>query len=228
MPQQLTRKNNFAYLTVALLVLLLCGALVEQFAKPYGIARELIMAATVMSLAVGVWSIRGERHWFRSGIGFTVAVLLVAVASELVEFNGLRYLYLLGGLGYFLLTAWLALKQVFAPGPVDANRIVGAICLYLLMGMIWAMLYLLAATASIDSFKGVETTNWFDNFSELTYFSFVTLTTLGYGDITPVLPVPRVLVYLEAIVGQFYLAVLVASLIGISIAGQRLGRGEEG
>jgi voltage-gated potassium channel len=55
--------------------------------------------------------------------------------------------------------------------------------------------------------------DWADNFPISTYFSYVTLTTLGYGDISPAAPVSRVLVYLEAISGTFYMAVVVASLV---------------
>jgi voltage-gated potassium channel len=55
---------------------------------------------------------------------------------------------------------------------------------------------------------------WFTLFPDFIYFSFVTITTLGFGDISPTLPVARFLVYLEAIIGQFYLAILVASLVG--------------
>jgi len=219
MPKKISPKNNFAYLTVALLLLLITSALVDQFAK--GIGRELITAATLVSLAVGIWSIRSERHWFTSGLGFLGAVILVAIAMQLLQTVGLNYIYLIGILCYFLITAWLALKQVFAPGVVDANRIIGALCLFLLMGMIWAMFYLLMASLSVDSFRGIDTINWDDNFIDLIYYSFVTLTTLGYGDITPVLPLPRVFTLLEAIVGQFYLAVLVASLVGKGIAGKQ-------
>ena len=62
---------------------------------------------------------------------------------------------------------------------------------------------------------------WYENFADGTYFSFVTLTTLGYGDISPVTPVARFLVYMEAIVGVFYMAILVASLIGMRVSARQ-------
>ena len=61
---------------------------------------------------------------------------------------------------------------------------------------------------------GIAAGPWYDNLPTTTYFSFVTLTTLGYGDISPVRPMAEVLVILEAIFGMFYLAVIVASLVG--------------
>jgi len=83
------------------------------------------------------------------------------------------------------------------------------------MGLIWALFYLLIAQAVPDAFNGLEQLPWYENFADVSYYSYVTLTTLGYGDISPVAPVARFLVYMEAIVGVFYMAILVASLIGI-------------
>ncbi|MDB4410029.1 potassium channel family protein, partial [Gammaproteobacteria bacterium] len=59
---------------------------------------------------------------------------------------------------------------------------------------------------------------WLENYTSAIYFSFVTITTLGYGDISPVLPLARFLVIMEAIVGVFYMAILVASLIGVRMS----------
>ena len=80
----------------------------------------------------------------------------------------------------------------------------------------WAIAYLLILEFSPSSFTGLEAKNWGDNFSNAAYFSFVTLTTLGYGDISPISPVAQVIVYLEAIAGVFYMAIVVASLVGAS------------
>jgi voltage-gated potassium channel Kch len=118
-------------------------------------------------------------------------------------------------LGFYSWATWLAARQVLFSGPIDTNKIVGAICIYLLMGLIWALLYLLIAQATPGAFNGLEQSPWYDNFAAVTYYSYVTLTTLGYGDISPVAPLARFLVYMEAIVGVFYMAILVASLIGI-------------
>jgi hypothetical protein len=118
---------------------------------------------------------------------------------------------------FYLWAIWLAGKQILFSGPVDANKIVGAICIYLLMGLIWAMMYLFLAQAVPGAFNGIKQMVWYHNFADVAYYSFVTLTTLGYGDISPVAPVARFLVYMEAVVGVFYMAILVASLIGVGI-----------
>ncbi len=213
----MTTENNFIYLTLVLLLLLFASAVVEQYTQ--GVGQELITASTVLMLIVGVSSIRSERRWFHTGLGLVAAIVLIAIAGSLLEFAGLAYLHLLIMLGFFSLTAWLAIQQVLSTDTIYGNRITGAICFYLLLGMIWAMIYLLLMRAAPESFNGVTSTNWQENFPHMIYFSFVTLTTLGYGDISPLLPVPRFFVYLEAIVGQFYLAILVASLIGLRFSG---------
>ena len=116
---------------------------------------------------------------------------------------------------FYSWATWLAARQVLFTGPIDGNKIIGAICIYLLMGLIWTLLYLLIAQALPGAFIGLEQTLWYDNFADVAYYSFVTLTTLGYGDISPKIPIARFVVYMEAIVGVFYMAILVASLIGI-------------
>jgi len=75
-------------------------------------------------------------------------------------------------------------------------------------------MYLLIAEAVPEAFNGLHQAPWYENFSALSYFSFVTLTTLGYGDISPRLALPKFLAYMEAVVGVLYIAILVASLIG--------------
>ena len=84
---------------------------------------------------------------------------------------------------------------------VNLNNIVGGGCIYLLLGMSWGILYMYIVWADPASFAGIDpegrTLYW-----DLNYFSFVTLTTLGYGDILPISPAARALAYIEAVVGQ--------------------------
>ncbi len=219
MPKTITTENNFIYLTLALLLLLFSSAVIEQYAGGYG--QGLITASTVLILLIGIFSIRSERRWFHTGIGFAAAIVLIAIAENIMDHVGLGHIHLLTMLGFFSLTAWLAIQQVLSADTIYRNRITGAICFYLLLGMIWAMIYLLLMRAEPDSFTGIATTDWQENYLRMVYFSYITLTTLGYGDISAALPVSRFFVYLEAIAGQFYLAILVASLIGMRFSGSK-------
>ncbi len=210
---RVSEKNNFLYLVISLVVLLLAGALVDQF--PSKLGQHIFQAVTVITLASGIIGFRSSRLWFHTGIGFTLSVLLVVLLGVILDIAGMSYMHLLILALFYTWTTWLAARQVLFTGPIDGNKIVGAICIYLLIGLIWALSYLFIAQAMPGAFNGLEQVIWYDNFADVAYYSFVTLTTLGYGDISPVVPVARFLVYMEAIVGVFYMAILVASLIGI-------------
>jgi hypothetical protein len=103
------------------------------------------------------------------------------------------------------------------------------VCGYLFLGLAWAVLYVLIEEFRPGSFEispklvtGGEVVRPLPNV--LTYFSFVTLTTVGYGDISPVSPATRTLAWMEAVTGQFYLAVIVAGLVSVLVAkGKREG-----
>jgi hypothetical protein len=101
---------------------------------------------------------------------------------------------------------------------ISANRLVGVVCIYLILGVIWAVAYSILEMTFPGSFQGfvpLEDREWD---SEWLYFSFVTMATLGYGDIAPVSATARALAYLEAVSGQFYIAILVAGLVRVHIS----------
>ena len=101
--------------------------------------------------------------------------------------------------------------NVFASRRAVLDRLFGAIGLYLLLGAIWATLYAVIANAIPDAFAGQLTTH--ATMFDWGYFSLVTLTTVGYGDITPVARIARSLAALEALIGQLYPAIIIARLV---------------
>ena len=111
--------------------------------------------------------------------------------------------------------AYVLLKQIFRPGRVSHLRIQGAIAVYLLFGVLYAHAYHIAAVLHPGSFRGPA--EELANVSGWAYYSYVTLTTVGYGDITPVSQVARTLSIGEALTGQLYLAVLIARLVAMEI-----------
>jgi len=214
--EPVSEKNNFLYLVVSLVILLLAGALVDQF--PGALGQHVLQGFTVITLASAIIGFRSSKLRIRTGIGFTVSVLAIVVLGVLLDVAGLAYLHLFVLLLFYIWATWLAARQVLFTGSIDGNKIVGAICIYLLLGLIWGLLYLFLAQFIPGAFNGLEQAVWYQNFADVAYYSYVTLTTLGYGDISPVTPVARFLVYMEAIVGVFYMAILVASLVGVRIS----------
>jgi len=212
----ISEHNNFVFLLFALVFFLLLGAIVEQMQTDMG--QLVVTSSTVVMLAVGIWSFKETKHRFWSGLGILAAIFVVVVIGLILETAGLRYVHLLLMLGFFIWTTWLAARQVLFTGTIDDNKIVGDICIYLLLGLISTMMYLLIAEAVPDAFNGLRQAPWYENFSVLSYYSFATLTTLGYGDISPKLPIPQFLAYMEAVLGVLYIAIVVASLIGVRMS----------
>jgi hypothetical protein len=114
-----------------------------------------------------------------------------------------------------IVLALVLLAQVFRSGPVTPNRIQGAIAVYLLFGVAWAHAYHITAMLHPGSFN--TTSGELTTVLDWTYFSYVTLSTVGYGDITPVLPIARSLAIGESLTGQLYLAVLIARLVAMEV-----------
>jgi hypothetical protein len=113
---------------------------------------------------------------------------------------------------------------VFAPGRVTFHRIIGAVLLYLNIGLTFMALFCFVALMVPNAFSGMEPLQ--DNLavaSKLIYFSFVTLTSVGYGDIAPLHPFARSLANIEAIIGQLYPATLLARLVTLQLEGRPSG-----
>lgn len=116
-------------------------------------------------------------------------------------------------LAFLLLVALTVLGDVLRQSRVTADGVAAACCVYLFAGLGWGNAYRLVELARPGSFS-TDVTGSFG----LVYFSFMTLTTTGYGDISPVSVSARSLAVLESVIGQLYLAVLVARLVGLHIA----------
>ena len=142
---------------------------------------------------------------------FTVAVdlgsWLVPVPLPLVQGTGLLAL---------LLLLAVVLFHTLRDGPITFHRIQGGIAAYLLLGVAWAHAYALVALLRPGAFSGAVSAG--DGPRAFLYFSFVTLTTVGYGDVLPVHPAARSLAMLEAVTGPLYLAILLARLVSLAVA----------
>jgi len=210
--QKISRENNFIYLTAALLVMLLALPALDAF--EHGVAMWITRGLMLATLLLTWLSLDFGRWWGR----FVLLVLFLLVSTTLLQELSPRFsassLHLVLIMLFFVSVAYSAGHRVLLREKTDRNRIIGSIAVYLLLGLLWAMLYLLLLEYVPGALNGIEQQRWENNFFEVTYFSFVTLTTLGYGDITPVHSASSALAYLEGITGTFYMAVVVASLVG--------------
>ena len=208
-------KTNFLYLLGALLFLLIAAPVAQDL----GFEESPITRALVYSvlLLTGVWSLRGGRLYV-AGFVFVFAGIALSVLATSTDAPALYYASTLAIFGFLVIAIIHALRQVVFGTEMNVNRLVGAICVFLLLGILWAFAYSMLEIAVPGSFSGFAPGHDPRTDSSWIYFSFVTLTTLGYGDITPESAVARTLAYIQAVVGLFYMAVLVAGLVSAYIS----------
>ncbi len=213
-------KSNFSYLLAALLVFLIGVPVADDLnilSQPF--VRSFAFAAM---LVIGVWSLKGSGLIFPAGMGFGIFAIVLNVFAVSTDSRAL----LAGSLMMLFVFLFIAiantLRQVAFGHEISFNRLVGAACVYLLLGVIWAVAYTLIEMAAPGSFDGLTETGGASGWNpSWLYFSFVTMTTLGYGDLLPLSATARMFAYLQAVFGQFYIAVLVAGLVGAYISSRQ-------
>ncbi|MEI6153025.1 MAG: potassium channel family protein, partial [Deltaproteobacteria bacterium] len=177
--------------------------------------RLLVDIFFTLLLIAGIASVSEHRGAFITMAGVSVLALGLRWTGTLIASPVLDILNYSASITTIILFSIMILSRVLKNGPITVHRILGAIVVYLLFGLAWANAYGLIEYLSPGAFKGALTPS--GGFSSFTYFSFITLATLGYGDITPVHPVARSLAAAEAILGQLYLAILIARLVSLEL-----------
>lgn len=200
-------RRRFAWLFAALLATIGARPVLEAF----GSARDPfygLIAATLVLAVVGLVREPGLR-W------------LVAAAAAVVVLGGAWVVFATGSAWAvhrvvwpvgFALAAVAAVRHAFGPGPVDGERIFAALDAYLLAGLLFGAAFWALEARQPGSLGGVARGA---DVREGIYLSFVTIGTLGYGDVVPKSEAARGLAIVEAVGGQMYLAVLVARLVSL-------------
>lgn len=172
----------------------------------------------VVVLGIGVWTFHRNRRVFAIGMFLAVAGIVVAFAKSFVDSVPLNRLTLIIFLLFIGMAIVESLRQVALSTEISVNRLVGAVGVYLMLGMIWALMYSLLYSFHPEALTILETGGGAPSLVHWLYYSFVTLTTLGYGDILPISATARTLAYAEALFGQLYVAILVAGLVSAYIS----------
>ena len=209
------RRRRFALLFVSLLLTLAA----EPLLRAAGIEADLLQGFLALNgLAAVLGAVAGRGRQILLVLLALFAAFGVLSSSSQAEF----LLPLRGAVWAFIALLALAgtLRAALRRGPVDAERIYAALSAYLLAGLVFGVVYWTYERVWPGSFNTPagqgELSQW-----RLMYFSFVTLASLGYGDITPATDAARGMAVLEVVSGQMYLAVLVARLVSLYATQER-------
>jgi len=214
--------NRFLSLLAPLVLLILVQPLVAQGTLP-GYSTKVVTLLVI----VGAFRILKPHRKLMWVIGILFLVAAVAVVTD--EASTDAPAHLIGGFASVaalaiitIVIAWEAVHEHW----VTRDTLFGALAVYLLIGVTSTVLYEIIEVTTPGSFTNIQGLSESHLFAELNYFSLVTLTTLGYGDIAPVAPMARTLAATEAIVGQFFVAAVVGLLISRGTAQRHSTQGD--
>lgn len=203
----------------AFLGVVVAGAPIVRLATP---GRLVIDLAVSVILLTGVAAVAQGRV-MRTVLGAIALATLVTRLAYVHDPGGQDSLPgAVSAVAFFALLAVVVARRVFRDGDVNLHRILGAVALYLILGLMWSFAYEWLALVDPRAFAfGVPPVTPSERTAELLYFSFVTLTTVGYGDITAVHPLARSLAMLEALTGQLFIAITLARLVALEVGRPR-------
>lgn len=204
------RRSRFLALLLSLVLVLLVSPFLEQSRSERAVM--VVLFALVMLAAIVAASKRRRQKI----IGLALGIPWLALSlSTLIWQNteptvGASFLFIV----FNVYTLGIVVSAVVGVEEVDFDILLGAVSAYLLIPIIWAVSYMVIHALHPGAFSLIAEEIQ-PHFHEFMYFSLTTLTTLGYGDITPISPFARIWSTLEAVVGTLYIALLVARLVGM-------------
>ena len=211
----------FRYSFENLLVWLLLALIVSPFLEEIPFVENAIGMLSAVSLLFAVTAMNRTSRMFTTAIILLVITLTLYVFDLIGIFSFSLHGFLLAKTLYLSLLVYSFGRYIFSRKRIDVHLICAALCLYLIIGLLWGGLYHLLESVVPHSFSGVLLENTASRWSRIhhfNYFSFITMTTLGYGDITPQTAAATALCQAQAIIGQFFSVVLIARLVGIQVA----------
>jgi hypothetical protein len=216
--------NRYAGLLISLILLALIGPEAEQLI-PAKVTSAAIFTMILISSAFVVAPNRRDLITALTSAGFS-AVLWIIYNVGGQHSLAMSFLTCAVTVIFVVVICGIILRDVF-DGDVTANKLCGALCAYLLIGTAFALIYMTATIVDPHAFEFIANDGstivdsskmgHSERLSILIYHSFLTLSTCGYGDIVPLSQPVRSVCWIEAIVGQAYLAVIVARLVGLHI-----------
>ncbi len=206
---QVFRRNPYQHLFLSLLAIFVGFATIDDKGSLGAIGLSLLFLITVL-FVIETFNLRHSQLQLLRAI----AILSFLCSSYIVWIEdqslwGISLFNRLVQFTFLVSSIFIILTGIFQAKKVTADTITGGICIYLMLGLVWFELYDILLLFDPAAFSHPMP------FYRTFYFSFVTLTTVGYGDVVPVHRLAMMLANLEAVIGQIYLAVIVARLVSL-------------
>jgi Ion channel len=217
---RLFQENKFLIMLVALFGVILFHPLIDNIVHVQFMV-EIFLSFLLLSC---IFAVSFKKHHPIIAALLALPTFALMWTSHFIDIGGFEHVKNLFGMLFMLYMIILFLEHFFRQDEINREVIFGALVVYLLMGLMWGYGYTLLEHLQPGSFNHPAGLAELD-LGAFDYFSFVTMTTLGYGDITPASEPAKAMVMTQAVSGQVYMAVLVARLVGINIA-QRLEKKE--
>ncbi len=213
-PRELIQsKDRFFILVCLIMGLLVLVPILKRYVAAH-IFLEIFLTTIVIFM---VYTISHKRLHVIVGVFLAVLMLASMWSQYFYPNRGIIALSMITGALFIGLAISSIVGLLFKTGEVSREIIYAALLLYLLAGLLWAFIYTFLELVDPASFN-VELGQTRSPLFVFQYYSFVTITTLGYGDITPVTEVAKAFSVLEAVAGQLYLVVAVAWLVGMHVS----------
>jgi hypothetical protein len=206
------KTHRFLFLLIAFLMLFVLHPLTDGFLK-ISFILDIFLSVILLSAIYAIGERRGPLFF---GLSMAVPAFFAHWIHFFLKWPVLHLIDVASGAIFFAFATIIIVSHLFQQKRVTADLIRGAICGYFLIGLMWAFIFSLVETLHPGAFISGETGRL--DLENLIYFSFVTLSTTGYGDIAPWTDQARSLSILEAVMGQMYLAVNIATLVAIRIS----------
>lgn len=195
--------------------------MISPFLTSMPYAKFTLKASLTAVLLFAVYAARESKRFLSTAIVLLVLTLMLHWLGHLWPAPFVTPLTQVITALYLAVLIYAFFYEIFRARRVTSNLIAGTLCLYLIIGVFWGTVFALVESLSPGSFSGgllQSTVTPGERLHSFLYFSFITLTTLGYGDITPQTQGATALCQAEAIIGQFFIAVLVARLVGMQVS----------
>lgn len=203
--------GRFLFLLVSILLLFVLRPFLEDYIG-INLLLDILFSFILFS---GIYAVSQKKYQFIIALCIAIPPFLLFWSTHLLESPSLILVRNSFMIIFFAYTVVIILSHIFREKEVTADLIMGAVCVYFFLGLMWGLVFSLLESLQPGSFQfGQGETVELSNFM---YYSFVTQTTLGYGDITPITTPARSFSLLEAVIGQLYVAVLIARLVGVHI-----------